>query len=309
MIRRNDLMLLRIAQADAYAMATEYIKSPRDDAVLAEALKFERYVQHPTHLKVSPGMYSDDTQMSIGISEALLEGPPYTKEKFAEAFVRCFQRDRRDGYSRAFQSFLESVKDTKDFLNRIRPDSVKNGACMRAVPLGVLKDPSEVVEVAAIQAAVTHDTDEGIWSAQMVALMSHFALHTNEEFIWLDSYLRKHMPNRTATKGWIPTYIEHIPWTGRVGSRGGLNVARATVLAVYSLLVDPGRKNLMSILRQVIEWGGDTDSVAAIAWGIASTRMREEVPEFLEWGLEPGRKYGAYFLEDLGRRLMDDFEG
>ena len=308
MLHPNPLMLLRIAQADAYAMATEYIKNPRDDAVLEAALKFEQYVKHPTH-SLKAGSYTDDTQMSIGTVEVLLEGPPFTRRKFIEAFVRAFQRDPRDGYSRAFQKFLETVKDADDFEARIRPDSVKNGACMRAVPIGVLEDPKEILEVARAQATATHDTDEGILSAQMVALMSHFALYSGDGFDRLSDFLHAHLDWKGAKTGkemkeWAVGHAGWTPWTDPVN--GKTNVAWATTQAVYTLVASQNR--LLDVLRQTIEFGGDTDSVAAIAWGIASTRMNgAELPEFLEWGLEPGGKYGAGFLRELGAKLMEKY--
>jgi ADP-ribosylglycohydrolase len=59
-------------------------------------------------------------------------------------------------------------------------------------------------------------------------------------------------------------------------------------------------------MSRVASWGGDTDSVAAIAWGIASARYPDEVlPQFLEIDFEAGRgNYGAQFLKDLGEQLM-----
>jgi ADP-ribosylglycohydrolase len=56
----------------------------------------------------------------------------------------------------------------------------------------------------------------------------------------------------------------------------GINTAHA----VTTLLIE--QPSLMDILRQTIEWRGDADSVAAVAWGIASTRYQNEIlPDFL----------------------------
>ena len=101
----NPLMLVRIAQGDAYGMACESIKFPRDQEIYDQALKFERYGLHPMH-KLDAGQYTDDTQMSIGVTEVLLNknvrpdpnvGPQQIKRWFAESFFNCFKRDRRDG--------------------------------------------------------------------------------------------------------------------------------------------------------------------------------------------------------------------
>lgn len=301
----NPLMLLRIAQGDAFGMATEYIKFPRDQRVYDQALKFERYVKHPTH-KLDAGQYTDDTQMSVAVSEVLLDyGDPFQRLDlgtipvlgaemrvlFAESFVRCFKRDVRDGYSRGFQAFLESITDGAEFLRTIKADSDKNGAAMRSVPIGVLPNPLACIMVAETQAKLTHDTPGGIESSVLVALMSHFALWYDEPFRDMDEFL--------AT---FEFEVEFPPWDGRpvTGPGVGINTARA----VKTLLET--ERTLLGIAKKTIEWGGDTDSVLAIAWGIASARMDDELPAFFEGGLEDG-SYGRAFLRGLGARLMQKF--
>lgn len=243
-------MLLRIAQGDAYCAATEYLKFPRDQQVKDYALRFEGFGQHPKHKDLKPGMYTDDTQMSVAVAEVLIDGPPYTREKFAEAFVRCFQRDPRKGYSQGFQVFLEQTKTGSEFIEKIRPDSDKNGAAMRAVPLGVLKTPREVLEVAEIQAKLTHDTPDGILSAQAVALMSHFALHHFERLENVGGYLANHLP---AFFSKVLVWNEGLPVTGpRVGIK--------TALAVMRLLQT--EKTLKDVLKQIL-FGAIGDVLAA----------------------------------------------
>lgn len=292
----NPLMLLRIGQGDAFGMAVEYAKYPRDQSTKDQALRFERYVKHPTHA-LRAGQYTDDTQMSCAISEVLLDvGPelratnPGLRLLFAESFVRAFKRDPRKGYSRNFQVFLETVQDGQDFLKRIDPISDKNGAAMRSVPIGVLRDPGEVVAVAAEQARITHNRVGGVQSSILVALMSHFALYTSAPFTSLPEWLDQHC-----------TVVPH-DWFGEPvqGPHLGMNTADA----VYTLLTT--QPTLLDIARTTIEWGGDTDSVLAIAWGIASARMHEELPGFFDLGLEDGA-YGRRFLSELGGRLMDKF--
>lgn len=292
----NPNILLRIAQGDAFCAATEYLKdTPRDREVKEAALKFKKFGQHPKHLDLKPGMYTDDTQMSIAVAEVLMVGRPFREIDFADAFVRCFKRDERKGYSGAFQEFLERINSGEEFLANIHPDSDKNGAAMRSVPLGVISDVKELLAVAEMQAKLTHNTPDGILSSQAVALMSHFALYEEEQFMKMPLYLSKNLPafmkEVEAFRPWM-----HKPVTGpRVGIKTAIAVLRLMLMC----------DSLMGILKRVIEWGGDTDSVAAVAWGIASTRMTENVPDFLETNLEDGRKfYGAEFLRKIGASLM-----
>ena len=298
-------MLLRIAQADAYAAATEYIKLPRDEGVQSAALQFDRYLKHPTH-SLRAGQYTDDTQMSVAVAETiiaqtLVHGQKFkcaylSREAFADSFVRCFKRDRRDGYARGFQQLLDTVCTGGELLSKIHPASDKNGAAMRSVPLGVFKSPEEVVRVAEAQAKITHDTPGGILSSQIVALMSHFALYSSSpmELGAVAAFLSIMLPSKLEM---VATLLPR--WSGPVV---GPSIGMKTAHAVFDLVTSG--KTLMDILRQTIEWGGDTDSVASIAWGIASSRDLGPVPDFLERDLEPEGKFGADFLKQLGDQLM-----
>jgi len=114
--------------------------------------------------------------------------------------------------------------------------------------------------------------------------------------------------------------VTHLPiaryfreaWVGPVQSRcahSPFDVGINTAWAVHTLLTT--QTSLLNIMRQVLEWGGDTDSVASIAWGIASARYQDEVlPEFLESELEQhtNGQYGTKFLKNLGKDLMDSYD-
>jgi ADP-ribosyl-[dinitrogen reductase] hydrolase len=298
MIRHpNPLVLLRIAQADAFAAALEYVGHAEHPELHARALQFDRYLQHPSHSGLAPGRYTDDTQMSIAVSEVLLDSRTRTGSEFADAFFRCFARDRRCGYSRALQALLERSSSADELRAAIVPNSTKNGAAMRSVPLGVLGDPQAILEVARTQAMVTHDSPGGIHSSAAVGLMSHFALHDGRGFAEMHGFCVDLLP------GFAPFAR---PWQGPVVASNdpcGLGLGMCTAWAVHTLLVE--EDSLMAMMRRLLAWGGDTDSVAAIAWGIGSTRhIVEALPEFFERDLEVGGAYGVEFLRGLGQRLM-----
>ncbi len=303
----NPDIFLYIGRADAYAMATEYIRLPRDKDVHEQALLFTKYVKHPTH-DIPPGNYTDDTEMSAANAHVLTEEDlPYTPLMFADAYVREFQRGKgRKGYSRKFQDFLESTKDGEDFLKNINPHSDKNGAAMRAVPIGALPDINDVLSVATLQARITHDTLEGRFSARAVALMSHFALYEDLPLDEIPGYCLTYLPEEDV-KLFGHVFTER--WDqGPVTARPGLSVAITTVHAVVDLLIF--QPSLMKMLAQTIRWRGDTDSVAAILWGIASCRHRnEQIPEFMTNHLENGNPLtGAPYLKDIGSKLMEKFQ-
>ena len=261
------------------------------------------YQQHPRYANLKPGDYTDDTQMSIAVAETLLHNhrkmPTVTTSAFIYKFVSVFQRDPRDGYARGFQAFLESVKDAEEFQDRVRPTSEKNGGCMRAVPLGVVRNPIQVAQFAKIQAQATHNTEIGIFSAQAVALMSHFFLWSPAEATKenLAAYLKKWLPRRRVNR-LLPDLMQTRTTPVR-------KLATETVHAVFDLITT--KDTLSAVLKGTIEIGGDTDSVGAIAVGIASARMPNNIPQIMFDELETRTIYGPDFLKSLGRQLMDTY--
>lgn len=308
MRHRNDNMLLRIAQGDAYCMASEYCERHPDELEYAELREIKRYLAHPTFAQVKPGCYTDDAQMSIAVAEYLIDGQrgcvlfpeSLTHAGFMQCWFDVFKRDPRYGYSQALQELLTASNTVDEFKTQVRPNSNKNGAAMRSVPLGVIRNVGDLVQVAGLQASTTHATYGGINSSIAVALMSHFALYDRRPFISMRGWGNQHCPA-----------FEHFrePHVGPVdgsNDKRKLGMGLLTAHAVHTLLVE--QTSLMGIMRQVIEWGGDTDSVCAIAWGIASSRYPDEViPEFLERDLETGGKYGPTYLKELGRQLMEAY--
>lgn len=303
MRNRNDNMLLRIAQGDAYGLAAEFVNRKEHGEFYDDVLLFKGYKQNPRYSKLAAGSYSDDTQMSIAVAEVLIDrGVNARIEDYADAFFDCFKRDPMDGYSRHFQSILEQSTSSTHMRSLIVPTSNRNGACMRAAPIGVLKKVSDVIACASNQASITHASWGGINSAVAVALMSHFALYDYRGFPSMYNWGSQQLQA-----------FEHFrePWVGPVVENSmdkkGLGLGMNTAWAVHTLLVE--EKSLMGILKRAIEWGGDTDSVCAIAWGIASARFKDEVlPEFMERDLVQNGNYGPTFLKQRGKLLMDTFK-
>lgn len=303
----NPGMLVAIAKADAFGAAAEYLTLPRDASVRDKCLTFHGYIKHPTH-GISAGTYTDDTEMSVANAHVLLEyNLPYAPWMFADAYVGEFNRGgRRDGYARNFQKFLERINSGEEFLQLIKPYSMRNGAAMRSVPFGVLRRVDDVLAVAELQASITHRTREGIFSSRAVALMSHFTLYCTEPMNMLGAYCMEYLPSEDVN-AYGHMFQSRWPEGLRVHEEPYGCTALTTVHAVFDLLTH--QNSLMNMLRQAILWGGDVDSVAAITWGIASARYQNEVlPLFMERDLENGNPAtGVCYLTDIGIRLMNKF--
>lgn len=274
-------MLVELAIGDAYGAAFEYAPVPFVKAYNNLA----GYVQHPRH-GIPPGCYTDDTQMSLAIVDAMLSDEPWTPLLLANHFVNAFKRNPREGYASGFYAFLQEVQSGEEFLAKIRPDSNKSGAAMRAGPLGIYPTIVEVIDRTALQAAVTHNTPGGKQSALAAALMTHYLLYRLGPKAQLGEFLQTHVPGP-----WTK------PWRGKVGAPG-MESVRAAVTAVLA------HASLSAILQQCIAFTGDVDTVATVALCAAScsTEVAQDLPAVLYDGLENGA-YGRRYLEQLEEGL------
>jgi ADP-ribosylglycohydrolase len=275
-------MLLELAVGDAYGAGFEY--APLE--VIRKHNTATYYIQHPKH-NIRPGCYTDDTQMSLAVAEVLVSGERWTPQNLARRFVEVFHRDPREGYAGRFYAFLQEVRDGDTFLKRIRPDSDKSGAAMRAAPLGVLPTIGHVVEKCRVQAALTHNTPDGINAATAAALTSHYFLYRLGPKARLGDFLQSEVAGPWAA-----------PWEGKVGSKGWMSV-RAAITAVMR------NQRLSDLLRDCIAFSGDVDTVATIALAAAScsAEYEQDLPANLVATLENG-PYGRDYLVELDRQLL-----
>jgi len=277
-------MLFEIAIGDAYGAGFEF--SSREKITQYNDLTC--YVAHD--LGYEAGHYTDDTQMSIAVSEVLLSDGEWSADVFAEAFVRCFRRNPRPGYAKGLQELLGRCEDGKQLRELIRPESRRNGAAMRAVPLGLIADKQLVVSTAREQAIVTHHTEEGILSAQVVALMAHFLLHGQARL----ADLPKLIHGETG-------FELRSDWHDEVECD-----ALQTLHAVNTALLR--HRQMSSLLRECVDFSGDVDSVAAIAMGLASLspEYESDIPPALIAGLEGGA-FGGDFLHGVDTALASKY--
>jgi ADP-ribosyl-[dinitrogen reductase] hydrolase len=275
-------MLLELAVGDAYGAGFEYAPI----SVVRKHNKASYYIQHPKH-NILPGCYTDDTQMSLAIAEVLVSGERWTPRNLAHRFVEVFRRDPREGYASGFFAFLQEVRDGDEFLARIRPHSDKGGAAMRAAPLGVLPNIGQVVERCRVQAALTHNTPDGIHAAIASALMSHYCLYDLGPKARLGEFLQSEVPGPWAA-----------PWEGKVGPKGWMSV-RAAITALIR------NQRLSDLLRDCIAFTGDVDTVATIALAAASCsrEYEQDLPPTLLTSLESG-PYGRDYLVALDKQLL-----
>jgi len=274
-------MLLEIAIGDAYGSEFEF----------AEEKYIKKYNSGKSYYPNEVGIYTDDTQMSLAIAEALLEDDLWTPESLSERFVNTFKRDPRFGYSkRLFQLFTE-VSNGEDFLKKIDPSRDSCGCVMRAVPLGLIKNIDELLEKTEIQAKITHTPEIAILSTKAVALISHGFIYDNLDPLDIKDLLLEKVPGIN----W------GVRWDGKV-----LNKAEHVVRA--ALMVLEKSDSFQDILINSVALTGDTDSVAAVAMGCASVSKNQYGAPFSQdlFCFENG-EFGGDYLIELDKKLEKKF--
>jgi ADP-ribosyl-[dinitrogen reductase] hydrolase len=277
-------MLKEIAIADAYAAGFEFSHKTK----IQKHNNLSGYVPHD--LYGFQAKYTDDTQMSIAIAELLLGRQAWTSENIASGFVACFKRDPRKGYSKGLYKLLSQVNTGFELLAAIKPISTRNGAAMRSVPLGYLGNKTKVVRYATEQAKVTHNTPIGISSSCAVALAAHLGLVLNGSISDIGKFLAAE-----GFSGWDFNWREE----------ASVEAFETISAALTCLQLTRSTKELLS---HCVELGGDTDSVAAIAIGLATcfAEYNNDLPKSL-FNLLDEPLYGLDFLSTLDSNLKNHF--
>ena len=275
-------MLLQGAIGDAYGAGFEFAEYEK----IKTKNNLTQYEAHPLFEEIK-GRYTDDTQMSIAIAELLIEEKEWTPLIVANKFVEVFKRDPRRGYAKRFYQFLLDIEDGQDLLNNIVAKSERNGAAMRAYPIGILKDEKEIIAKCDMQSKITHHTEKAIVSAQAIALANHYFIYDKGDKSNLVEYLQD---------------IQKYKWKGDWHGMVKVN-AVDTVEAVLYLLIN--ENSLTTLLQKSVAFGGDVDTVASLALAIGkmSREIEDDLPEWLYTALENGT-FGRDFLKGLDKKLL-----
>lgn len=189
--------------------------------------------------------FTDDTVLTAAVAEVLLDGGGYVP-----AFHRYFRAYPDAGYGQRFKLWCE--------LRRAEPySSWGNGSAMRVGPVGLAFDRlADVLAEAERSARVTHDHPEGIRGAKATAAAVFLARR------------------RPADKSEIAGYIEaefgydlSVPLK-RVRRTFLFDVSCAGTVprALRAFLEANGYEDAV---RNAISLGGDADTLACIAGGVA----------------------------------------
>lgn len=200
--------------------------------------------------------YTDDSVMTIAVAEWLLDDPSHSHQVLEEKMVKFGNLDPRAGYGGMFSDWLFYPDSISPNGRREPYNSFGNGSAMRVSAVGWMFDTMEETErVAEISASITHNHSEGIKGAQATAAAIFMARNgaSKEE---IRSYIAKRFNydlNRTCAQI-RPRYDFEV------------TCQKSVPEAIIAFLDSNGYENT---IRLAVSLGGDSDTQACIAGGIA----------------------------------------
>lgn len=197
--------------------------------------------------------FTDDTVLTVATVYSILEQCDY-----AEAFRTFGRRYPRAGYGGAFYHWL--------FSSRSGPyNSWGNGSAMRVSPVGfAFESVDAVLEEAERSASVTHNHPEGIKGAQATALAVFLARKGEDKDSIKDDIEKRFTYNLSRT-------LDDI----RPGYRFDVSCQGSVPESITAFLES---KDFEDAIRKAVSLGGDSDTMACIAGGIAHAFYRK-IPE------------------------------
>jgi type I restriction enzyme M protein len=182
------------------------------------------------------------------------------------------------GYGGLFRQWLQS--DTMGPYN-----SFGNGSAMRVSPCGLIgKTIDEVKLLSQKVTEVTHNHPDGLKGAEATAV-SVFLAHTGSNINEIRDYVNKNYYSLNFT-------LDEIRDSYEFSSSCQGSVPQAITAFLESTSFEDAIRNAISI-------GGDSDTIAAIAGGIAAAYY--DIPDDI-------REQAITFLDDRLSKILKDFE-
>ena len=199
--------------------------------------------------------FTDDTVLTVAVADAILN-----RKDYARTIWEYGRRYPHAGYGGRFTQWLKG----EDLLPY---NSFGNGSAMRVSPVGfACNSIDEVLVEAAKSAAVTHNHPEGIKGAQAVALAIFLARHDYRKADIKQEIESRFEYNLRRTLNDIgPGYKFDVSCQG--------SVPEAMIAFLES-------NNYEDAIRKAVSLGGDSDTIACIAGGIAQAYYKH-IPDYI----------------------------
>jgi len=266
-------------------------------------------------LEAEPGplRYTDDTHMTLGMAESLLERRGFDGEHMAMTFARNYRQEPWRGYGagppQVFRLLAQGITwDQAGSTLFGGTGSFGNGAAMRVTPAALVyyRHPQSVVSVAAQSALITHSHELGIEGAILQACAIAYLVQWDPGTPFNPAALLRLLEGvapspefRRKLKRMV-TLLPRAP-LGEVTKEMGNGIAahEAVPAALYAFLRNPN--SFSKAVLYAISLGGDTDTIASMAGALSGAYLGESAIPLL-WREEVE---SASRLRELADQLLE----
>jgi len=232
-----------------------------------------------------PLRYTDDTHMTIGLAESLIECQGFNGEHMAERFMDNYSKEPWRGYGpgppRVFGLIKGGMAWDEAAGHIYRGGSFGNGAAMRIAPVGLLfwTDHARLKEVAYLASLITHSHILGIEGATLQAMAIALAVAEDPDELLNAESFTSHLLD-FATEDVYRTKIASFDiLLGHPDDRQkvvnqlghGIEAFNSVPTAIFSFLAHP--QDFASTVLYAVSLGGDTDTIASMAGAISGAYL------------------------------------
>jgi poly(ADP-ribose) glycohydrolase ARH3 len=234
--------------------------------------------------------WTDDTHMALTLARHLADDPELDDpEALGAAFARAYGLEPWRGYGSGPPQVFAMVEQGLGFEQAAGSlfrgsGSFGNGAAMRVAPIGLLPaamDPRQAARLAELQARVTHTHPDAIDGAtvvaQVIAGLIDLARVDDDALVRVVSAAIGRL-SEGSVRDRLLDVVDVLASGGEAATaagRCGTGVAaKESVPAAFAALLGGG--DPLRVVTTAIRFGGDTDTIAAMAGAMAGAA----------WGLE-----------------------
>jgi poly(ADP-ribose) glycohydrolase ARH3 len=270
-----------------------------------------KIVEHEEATRLS---YTDDTQMTIGVAQQLIEYGEINIEQLATRFAENYHPDR--GYGQGARKIINAIGFGEDWQQLAQTifngaGSLGNGAAMRIAPVALLfaddRDRSRLLQQAKLSALPTHTHPIAIDSARIMAYAIALAAHSFQQQFDRQTFLAELL--RIAEHDefqWQLKLAQQLEPFQSFSSFGNSLEANLSVITSIMCFCDCPDDYQAAIARALGQ-GNDVDTLAAMTGALSGARLGyAAIPQRLIDCMENNHQGRDYLLE-LSKQLYQRY--
>lgn len=283
MIERSPLVGLAVGDALGMPFETASMFS-------GALLDWDGSFQPSAYHKLQPGQWTDDTMMSKLLIESLLARQGFDPVDVSTRYRDWYRSGDHRGMGRSTKEALRRLDSGVDWTLAGEKGAEGNGTAMRAGVLGAFYagDPVSAADFARVDATLTHGSAEAEEGSAAVAMAVSLLCSGITPVAMLAEVHHRLRPSKVRSglqtvAGMVRDRVQAKDVLGTTLQTGAHVVQTVPAAFAAFLLTD----SYFAAIDCAIRAGGDTDSTAAVAGGIAGTFYgHEAIPATYTAGLE-----------------------